>query len=238
VDRPTTDGQSWQWHEFKLTAYHFPGQTLYHSALLAEAGKLRMLFVGDSFTMAGIDDYCAFNRNWLGGGVGFDRCIALIEKLKPTHVFNCHVNEAFDFTPEQCRFMRANLAQREKLFGGLVPWDHANYGMDEPWVRCHPYEQQARAGGKAAFRVVVTNHSAQARTARCRAVPPIAWRGGKKSGNGSWVSASVPAKTESELELTLPVPADAAPGRYVVPVDIQYGNRSLPQFTEAIVVIG
>ena len=36
VDRPTHDGESWQWHEFKLTAYHYPGQTLYHAALLVE----------------------------------------------------------------------------------------------------------------------------------------------------------------------------------------------------------
>ena len=59
VDRATQDGESWTWHEFKLTAYHFPGQTLYHAGLLVEGQGLRMLFVGDSFTMAGIDDYCA-----------------------------------------------------------------------------------------------------------------------------------------------------------------------------------
>jgi large subunit ribosomal protein L21 len=47
--------------------------------------------------------------------------------------------------------MRANLAEREKLFGELVPWDHANHGMDEPWVRCHPYEQKAAAGDKVEF---------------------------------------------------------------------------------------
>ena len=110
-----------------------------------------------------------------GRGVGFDRCIALIEKLRPTHIFNCHVNEAFDFTAEECRFMRANLAQREKLFGELVPWDHANYGMDEPWVRCHPYEQRAAAGGDVAVDVVITNHSAVPQTAACRVVLPRGW---------------------------------------------------------------
>jgi len=81
-----------------------------------------MLFVGDSFTPGGIDDYCAQNRNWLGKDVGFDRCVALIERLRPTHIFNCHVDVAFDFTPEQCRFMHDNLAQREQLFGQLFPW--------------------------------------------------------------------------------------------------------------------
>ena len=68
--------------------------------------------------------------------------------------------------------MRANLAEREKLFGELVPWDHANYGMDESWVRCFPYEQTAEPGGNVACDVVVTNHSSEPREAACRAVGP------------------------------------------------------------------
>jgi hypothetical protein len=33
------------------------------------------------------------------------------------------------------------------------------------------------------------------------------------------------------------VPADAQPGRYVIPIDLVYGDRPLPEFTEAIVVV-
>ena len=233
VDRVTKDGESWKWHEFKMTAYHFPGQTLYHAGLFVEGRRLRMFFSGDSFTMAGIDDYCTSNRNWLGRGVGFDRCVGLFEKLKPTHIFNCHVDLAFAFTPQQCRFMRANLAEREKLYGQIVPWDHANYGLDEPWVRCHPYEQKAAAGGKAALHVVVTNHSAQARAAACRAVLPRAW-GGKAT---HWARTNIPAKTEGRARLSVPIPPAVKPGRYVIPIDLRYADRSLPQFTEAIVVV-
>ena len=233
VDRVTKDGDSWQWREFRLTAYHFPGQTLYHSGLFVESGDLRMLFVGDSFTMAGIDDYCAQNRCWLGPGVGFDRCIALIEQLRPTHLFNCHVDLAFDFTPEECRFMRANLAQRERLYGALFPWDHANYGMDEAWVRCHPYEQRANPGGEVKFSVVVTNHSAGNRKMICRAALPRAWDGGATA----WSSTEVPARQDGQIGLSLRVPADAQPGRYVIPVDLHYDGRLMPQFTEAIVVV-
>ena len=244
VDRPSDDGDSWQWHEFKMTAYHLPGQTLYHAGLFVEGQGLQMLFVGDSFTMSGIDDYCAHNRNWLGRGVGFDRCIELIEKLGPTHIFNCHVNEAFDFTPEECRFMRANLAEREELFGRLVPWEHANYGMDEPWVRCFPYEQKAVPGGEVNLGVVVTNHSAESRLAACRPVLPRSWVGAvaEDSSMGQadvadWPSAEVPAKSERQVPLVFRVPPNAKPGRYVIPVDLSYGERMLPQFQEAVVVV-
>ena len=233
VDRVTEDGESWAWREFKLTAYHFPGQTFYHGGLFVQGDGLRMLFAGDSFTMAGIDDYCAQNRNWLGAGVGFDRCLGLIEQLKPTHIFNCHVKEAFDFTAEQTRFMRANLAEREQLFGRLVPWDHANYGMDEPWVRCYPYEQRARPGDEVSFRVVLTNHSSEPRQAVCRAVVPRAFNGAASG----WTSAEVAAKAEGEVPLSLRLPPDVPPGRYVIPVDVRYGKWTLPQFTEAVVVV-
>ena len=234
VDRVTKEGETWRWHEFEMTAYHLPGQTLYHGGLLAAGNGLRLFFVGDSFTMAGIDDYCSSNRNWLGKGVGFDRCIELAERLKPTHMFNCHVDVGFDFTPEQCRFMRANLAERETLYGQLVPWDHANYGMDEPWVRCHPYEQKAKPGADIPLRLVVTNHSTAPRDARCRPVLPRAWAGGRAA---DWAEATIAAKTEGSVALSFRVPPGTKPGRYVVPVDLVYGKRTLPQFTEAIIVV-
>jgi len=240
VDRPTRDGESWQWREFKLTAYHLPGQTLYHAGLLVEGQGLRMFFIGDSFTMAGIDDYCPLNRTWLGRGVGFDRCIALIERLRPTHMFNPHVKDAFTFTPEECRFMRDNLAQREVLFGQLVPWEHANYGMDEPWVRADPYEQQAAAGQEVNFQVVVTNHAAKTQPTACRAVLPRAWGGQTATGGATtaWVETEIPAKTDGRLGAAFRIPSGTPAGRYVVPVDVRHGRWSLPQFAEAIVVVG
>lgn len=233
VHKPTKHGQSWTWHEFKLTAFFYPGQTLYHSALLVERGNLRMLFVGDSHTPAGIDDYCAQNRNWLGPNVGFDRCLALLEELKPTHLFNCHVDVAFCFRPEDIRFMRKNLAEREKLFGKLMPWDHPNYGMDESWVRAFPYEQKIKPAQTAPLEVVVTNHSTKAHAAAVRAVLPTSW-GGKPS---DWSKSQIPPKTEQALPLQIPVPPSAKPGRYVLPIDVRFGPWDLPQFAETVLQI-
>jgi len=145
VDRVTKDGESWTWHEFQLTAYHFPGQTLYHGGLLAEAGNLRLLFAGDSLTAGGLEDYCAYNRNWLGPGVGYDRCLELVEKIKPTHLLYAHRGQLFAYTAEDCRFLRANPAERVKLFGEILPWDDPNYGIDGWWVMCRPWAQHVKA---------------------------------------------------------------------------------------------
>jgi len=230
VDRPLEDGHAWQWREFKLTAYFYPGQTLYHDALLVEHGELRMLFIGDSHTMAGIDDYCTYNRNWLGPGVGFQYCLDLIERLKPTHMFNCHVKDAFNFTADEIKFMRRKLTERERLFGELLAWDHPNYGTDPSWVRCDPYMQAGSAGRPVELDVVVTNHSSVAQAASCRAVPP------KRLGSRptDWAKATVPAKKEARLKLVVPVPPEARPGRYVIAIDVNYADRVLPQFSECI----
>jgi len=233
VDNHTKDGESWTWNEFKMTAYHFPGQTYFHGGLLVEGRGVRMFFAGDSFTMSGIDDYCSGNRNWLGEGVGFDRCLKLMSDLKPTHIFNCHVGPAFDFTDEEISVMRANLALREKIYGQLFPWDSPNYGMDGHWIRCYPYEQNAAPGGKVEIRVDITNHSASERQAICRPILPASW-GMEVDAK----SASIPAKSDGQIAFSFTIPEDAPAKRTVIPVDVIYDDRPLGQFREAMLVIG
>ena len=242
VDRITKDGESWQWHEFKLTAYYFPSQTLYHAGLLAEANELRIFFAGDSFTSGGLEDYCPYNRNWLGQGFGYDRCLELVEKLKPTHLLWAHNARPFLFTPVDLGLMRADLAEREKMFGELLPWDHPNYGLDGWWVMCRPYEQHAKAGGEIAFDVVITNHSTVARSAACRAVPPRAWGGpplppASAAEDSRWVKAEIAPKTDGRVRVSVTVPKGTKPGRYPIPVDVRYGSRVLPQFAAMIAVV-
>ncbi|MHB8969858.1 MAG: MBL fold metallo-hydrolase [Pirellulaceae bacterium] len=231
VDQPMRDGQSWQWHEFTLTSYFYPGQSLYHGGLLAEANGLRMFFVGDSHTMSGNDDYCAQNRNWLGRGRGFEYCLTLVERLQPTHMFNCHVDDAFTFTAEQIQFMRTRLDQREQLFGQLVPWEHANFGLDPSWVRADPYRQSAAPGDTVEVNVVITNHSPRPASYACRAVLP-ATLDGKTT---DWLTQEIAPKSERASVLTFSLPAHAPSGRYVIPLDIRSPDTHLPRFSECIV---
>jgi glyoxylase-like metal-dependent hydrolase (beta-lactamase superfamily II) len=237
VDRRTEHGESWAWREFTFTAYHLPGQTHYHGGLLVKGRGTRILFVGDSFTPSGLDDYCAGNRNLLGHNKGFDACLALVQQIAPQMMLNSHVDTGFNFTAEDCASMRANLAEREKSYGDLVPWGHANYGLDEHWVRCHPYEQHVSPGTgvqdtRVQIDVIVTNHSNHRCTARCRPVPPPQWQ-----IDAAAAETTIAPKTEGRIALVLDIPHDAAPGRWVIPIDVIYDGRRLGQCREAIVVI-
>lgn len=233
VDRITHDGDSWQWNEFTMTAYHFPGQTYYHGGLLVEGRGVRMFFAGDSFTMAGIDDYCSGNRNLLGRDVGYQKCLQRIQQLKPTHIFNCHVDPAFDFTDAEIQCMLDTLAEREESYTALFSWDHANYGMDEHWVRCYPYEQEIALGETAQLRVEITNHSFEPRTAIAQPMLPVSW-----DVEISARETTIPPRTDGYIDFSIPIPKSCETlGRIVVPVNITYNARPLGQFREAIFVL-
>lgn len=234
IDRRLRDGESWTWNEYRMTAYTFPGQTFYHGGLLVEGHGMRLFFSGDSFTPSGIDDYCAGNRNLLGNGAGYDHCLTILAQLQPTHIFNCHVAEAFEFTAAQIEWMRANLAKREQLYGELFPWDHLNYGMDEHWVRCFPYEQEVTAGAPVTVRVEFANHSTTPKSATCCPVLPP-----DLPTSIAPKTVTVPPKSDGYASFTFLLPRDmvTAPIRRIVPIHVIYDGHSLGQFREFILVI-
>ena len=238
VDHEPADGESWRWNEFWMTSFFFPGQTYYHGGLLVEGRGMRLLFAGDSFTPSGMDDYCAANRNLLGEGVGYDRCLTLIDALQPTHIFNCHVEQPFRFTDAQIQTMRALLREREALFGELTPWDHANYGLDPHWARCDPYAQTVQAGGSAAIRVEITNHSADASMTQIRPLLPSGWRVQDERGAVP-VEAEIrtPAKSVGAAAFRVSIPADAEAKRTPLPFHIVHRGRDLGAFREAVLDI-
>ena len=128
--------------------------------------------------------------------------------------------------------MRANLAEREQLYGRLFPWDSPNYGMDEYWVMCYPYEQDAVMGKTVDLRVDITNHSASQSLAVCRPILPSSWDIEVDSK-----SLSIPAKSEGQMAFSFAIPENATPGRTIIPVDVIYNDRPLGQFREAVLVV-
>jgi hypothetical protein len=51
----------------------------------------------------------------------------------------------------------------------------------------------------------------------------------------AWVQGTVAEKSEHPLAVEFAIPAAVPPGRYVIPVDVKYGEWHLPQFAEALV---
>ncbi len=228
VDRVTGEGESWEWHEFSLSSYHLPGQTLYSGGLLVEGKDMRLLFSGDSFTPGGIDDHCCGNRNFLGYDVGYQRCIDLLEFLKPDLIFNSHVDEGFSFKAENLEFMRTNLHRRLKDFGALLPWSNPNFGMDENWVRMYPYEQVIKPGQRAVVCAVITNHTREDLAIKARIIPPRSW----KDTPPGWKRATT-SPGENRIPLSIKIPENME-GRTAFPVDLKMNDLDLPRIAEFI----
>jgi len=229
--RVTHEGESWEWAGLRLTAFRFPGQTLFDAALLAERDGQRVLFVGDSLTPGGLDDYCAGNRNFLGTGRGYEYCIALLEKLGPDVLLvNQHVNGAFTFTPEDLRRIRETLRQRYALFKELLDWDDPNFGLDPQWVRADPYYSVAQGGTTMAWRLVICNHSPSSRTYTVTLRLAEGWRPIIGAGR-----VCLKPRAEGVVHLSARAPECFAVGRYVHGFDVAIDNRRVGEIAEAVV---
>jgi hypothetical protein len=72
-----------RWNEYNLTFHFFPGQTIYHGALLVRRQDEKpVFFIGDAFSPSGIDDYCVLNRNLVGEQQGYMLCLKKLRRIK------------------------------------------------------------------------------------------------------------------------------------------------------------
>jgi len=245
VARAVREGESWQWHEFNLTAFHFPGQTYYHSGLLVEGHGKRVFFAGDSGSPTGLDDHCCGNRNFLGAGKGFRRCMEIWRKHKPHYIFNQHQDRAFCYSDHDLDHMDAMLAERERLFAEVLPWPHPNFGIDENWVRAYPYEQEVRRGTPFYVDIQFTNHGAEEVAAEVEPVLPEGWKWDRGRGDKS---IRVPPRTDGSVggycanpdkaaRVWMTADKTVAPGQHVIPFRVTWAGRYMGQLRHAIVAV-
>ena len=222
------------WKDFTLTFYYFPGQTIYHDAVLFDKhGGESIFFIGDSFTPSGIDDYCLLNRNLLHEGEGYFYCLDILKKLpEGTLLANQHVEPPFSYSDDQLAFMRKRLTERNIIFRELFPWDDINYGVDEQWAMAYPYGQLASPGSIIELSVKISNHSPDAKTFSVNPVSDDLITADKKKE-----SVSILAGEEGRAVFSISIPEKTAPGIYVVTFDIGIEGHVLGEWCEAIVEV-
>jgi len=232
--RAMPDRGTMSWAEFTLTFYEFPGQTIYHDALLVEpkSGD-RVMFIGDSFTPSGIDDYCLLNRNLIAESFGYLRCLDILSAVQPPPLLiNQHVLEPFSFKARQLAAMRDSLLRRAVLLREVLPWDDVNEGIDERWVQFLPYGQTVQAGEIARLSVRIINHSTHAREYRLHPQLPKGWIVTPETR-----VVTVPSRTELDVEFSVQTGRDTASGVQVVTLDVCVDEWDLRQWCEAILEV-
>jgi glyoxylase-like metal-dependent hydrolase (beta-lactamase superfamily II) len=233
--RIVPDGHHMRWKEFALTFYDFPGQTLYHDALLVErdSGE-KIFFIGDSFTPSGLDDYCLQNRNLLHDATGYLYCLALVKDTIPKEalLINEHVLEPFRFDHGQLDRLVVTLGERRDLLRELFPWDEPNYGIDEQWARIYPYGQQTSPGESVRVTMKVLNHSRGPNTFAVALHVPEGFA--VERGQAS-VTAGPGEQVEADFEIK--IPDECLAGVYVITANIRVGPWDLRQWCEGLVKV-
>jgi hypothetical protein len=218
-----------RWHEWTFRFLYFPGQTLYHGGLAAVHDDGRSyLFVGDSFTPSGMDDYCMQNRVLLRDGEGYSQCFRKMQQLPAkTWLINQHVEPMFRYTDEQTNRMRTELELRSSVLRELSPWPDINFMVDESWARIHPYGAAVKAGEEVELELRILNHAPRAM------VYDVTWNlpEGVTLVRASRSVSTVP-RTEGKAKATV---RSDQPGLHVITVDIRAGNTGLRHTTEALV---
>jgi len=218
------EADSWQWREFRMASYFFPGQTLYHGGLHIEreSGE-KIFFVGDSFTPSGTDDYCLQNRNFTGEDEGYLYCLRLLEKLGgDPWLINQHVLPMFRYDAARVERMRLELRQRARLLAELTPLPHANYAVDESWARVYPY---ASSGEPLELRLM--NHTSTEQTFRVKWHLPAGWTVDRADQ-----TIRVPARTEGKARLTLKKSGATQLG--VLTADVAFAGFEFHHWTEGL----
>ena len=229
------DGHKMRWKEFTLTFYDYPGQTIYHDALLVEKDEAESIFfMGDSFTPSGIDDYCLLNRNLMHEGMGYLYCLNFLKGLPPgCLLINEHVLEPFAYDENQIAHMIDTLAKRKQTLKELFPWDEPNYGVDERWARIYPYGQTVKPGETVEIAVKIFNHSDKP---TFYTVTPHIPKGLKLQP--ATLSLNIAPRQENEASFKITTQSQTSPSVYIITSDIQFNDWDLRHWCEGIVKVG
>lgn len=226
--------QKLSWKDFELTFFYFPGQTLYHDALLFEKSNGEAIFfLGDSFSPAGVDDYCFQNRNMLHPGTGYFYCLDILKKLPPNVLLsNQHIQPLFKFSRQQLDHMGKVLQERNKVLKDLLPWDNVNYGTDNQWVSIYPYGQKAAPGQTIACTVKIFNHSNVTKTFTVEPSLP----------NGFTIEQELPPlivepQKEGQHTFKVKISKHAPSGLSLLLVNVKFDEWDLREWTEGMIEV-
>ena len=229
VEHPMEHGQTINWKNFKLTAYYFPGQTLYHDGLLAEKDGQKVFFTGDSFANWGVDDYCSQNRCFAGRNTGYEQCFQILLDTRPDILMAAHWGP-LPVSPEYLRKSMDLFREREKICNSLFPHKNGNFGSDPCWIRAYPYRQTVFPGSLVEMEARVMNHSADPMRAQITLNLP---EGLKTDGIAG--EAEIPARTEGRVRFRATAPSFPDRRRHVLGLSAVIDGKSVGEFAEAIV---
>ena len=241
IDRRLGDGERFTWEDIPFEIVFYPGQTEFHSAILAELDGRRVLFCGDSSYP--LKRYQPDKqKEWMVNTVmrnsltlGMHRkCAEEFERLRADLLCPGH-GPVFDIPPEAYAEHRRYVEQKEEIWRDLLP-EPADMGIDLFWARLLPYQQWIPRGGSCRYELELRN-SFEAEAEFVAAL----------EGNGLPIRTQPQSRSLSlapgergrvSFDVTVPSEAPSHPHRrYLLTAALAVNGRPRGPVAEALVVV-
>jgi len=221
VDRALTLETPFAWHEYELTAYPFPGHTLYAAALAFEVDGRRIVATGDQYSPLTLN-YQYRNRFRRRD---FVQTGELMRALRPDIIIGGHFFP-HDVTDEYLDRLVADAAQVAQLHDELLPAE--GFGEEGFGARIEPYRSTIEAGGTGIFEVLIRNPFDRDATATVEFAVPEGW-----TTSPTAFDVDLAAREDLAVEFALTV--GAASGR--IAADLTVGGTRFGLQAEALVEV-
>ena len=240
IDRCFKDGDTFEWEGIQFEIVFYPGQTEFHSAILAVVDGRRVLFAGDSsYSMTRF--YPDSERQWMVNPVMRNsvtlkmhrKCADEFDRLQADLLCPGHgpFIEIPDYAFEE---HRRYVEQKEKLWAELVPAPE-DFGIDLFWARLMPYQSDIAPGQTQAFTLELRNPHDETAEFEARlecALPVIV--------TPDVGSLKLNAGERGAIAFEVTVPSDAKPDpnrRHLVTVPISSNGKQHGPVSEAMVIV-
>jgi glyoxylase-like metal-dependent hydrolase (beta-lactamase superfamily II) len=217
TDRRLKHEESLNWREYRLTAYHLPGQTVFAMGVEVEVDGKKCFFTGDNVyhvdQYSGSGGWSGFNRGLPGG---YARSAQRILDGRPDWVLAEH-GGAFEFNAEDFR-RRVRWAEKAAAAAdALSPSGNHGHDWDPHRIQVEPFLIAGIPGRTVKVQLVVANPTTHERTLTIVSTRPDVVVGRE-------VEITVPANAQKRQEIEWNVNGKLKKGRYVVPLVAREGD--------------
>lgn len=234
-DRVLPVGETFEWHEYRITVHDQPGHTLFHVAYEVVVDGLRVLFTGDQQEHLGIPglrkevlNYQYRNRFRLGD---YTASAALYRRVAPGLLLSGHwaPREVDEYYLMYIAHAAQDLVEMHR---DLLPLDELDLGTDGQLVRIVPYRSSVPPGGVLELSAEVHNPHAAPTEAVLKPVIPAGW-----TALDPEIRVHLDVGEDRSVPLRVHV-GEARVARARIAVDATIGSLMLGQHAEALVDVG
>ncbi|MER8766754.1 MBL fold metallo-hydrolase [Mesorhizobium sp. M0968] len=236
VQRVLRDEETFHWRGFDFQIHYAPGQTEFHSMILAQIDGRRVLFSGDNVArcnpgIGGIDRDIPVQLTVMRNSFQLEmhrRCANVLRATRPDLLCPGH-GPLIEMSQSEIAEYAGYVQRKEAAFRDVVS-EPANHFIDLFWVRMLPYVSETSTGSEVTYTVRIRNNLNRSAVYEARLLPAFCWR-----PKPEVQSITLAPGQQGEIYLRATAPSSADPARRVLLAEIFVDGVPQGPICEALV---